>query len=277
MTSPDPDIEPLIDALRDDLPEPKEADRLRARLTAAGIIAGGVVAAPSTAAGTQGLAALGGASAQVGVVSKAAAVFGGSKVLLAAVVLAGSALPVTAYLASSSTEKAESRAVARDLEASERQVALPGATDSLPPTVATAELPVATPTEREPARPEGKAVTNGERSVALPPAPLSPKPRLAEPEVSNERRTEVEAPPPRGAVATFAALDRQPAASTLREETELMDRALSALRSENHDAARNLLREHAARFPKGALAPERERALERLKHAELSDARAKER
>ncbi len=113
MTSPDPDIEPLIDALRDDLPEPKEAERLRARLTAAGIIAGGVVAAPSTAAGTQGSPRWA-AQPPGGVVSKAAAMFGGSKVLLAAVVLAGSALPVTAYLASSSTEKAESRAVARD-------------------------------------------------------------------------------------------------------------------------------------------------------------------
>ena len=61
MTSPDRDLEPLLDALRSDLPGPKEADRLRARLTAAGIIAGGIVAAPSAASGAQGLATLGGA------------------------------------------------------------------------------------------------------------------------------------------------------------------------------------------------------------------------
>jgi hypothetical protein len=276
MTSLDPDIEPLIDALRSDLPEPREAARLRARLTAAGVIAGGVVAAPSTAAGASGLSALGG---QAGVISKAAAVLGGSKVLLAAVVLTGSAVPMTVYLASSSTEKAESRVVARDLEAFERQVALPGATGSAPRTVATAERPVATPSKREPARPEATGVARGEPPIALPPAPLPAKPRapgpraLAEP--ANERRSEAEAPA--SAVATFAALERAPAESTLREETELMDRALSALRSGSHEAARRLLGEHAARFPKGALAPERERALERLKQAELSDARAGER
>jgi hypothetical protein len=275
MTSPDPDIEPLLDALRADLPEPKEANRLRARLTAAGIIAGGVVAAPSTAAGTQALSALGGVGAQAGVVSKAAALFGGSKVLLAAVVVAGSALPVTAYLASSSTEQTENGAVARAREVEERGTVPPGSTSAAPRAVATAELPVATPPERELARPEAAAVATAERRVALPPAPLASQPRAARAASPNESPAELEPSAP--AVATFAAVERQPVASTLREETELMDRALSALRSGSHAAARSLLREHAARFPNGALAPERERALDRLKHAEISDERAKER
>ena len=65
-------------------------------------------------------------------------------------------------------------------------------------------------------------------------------------------------------------LDKRSPESTLREETELMDRALSALRSGDTANARELLRAHATRFPNGALVRERERALVRLKDAESS-------
>jgi hypothetical protein len=259
MTSPDPDIEPLIDALRADLPEPKQAERMRARLFSAGIIAGGVIATPGAAAGSSGLSALSGAGAQAGVVAKAAAVFGGSKVLLAALVVAGSALPVTAYIGMGSPEIAETRAVA-----------------TAPRTTAAAELPVATPPERALVLPDSTVVATRERSFALPPAPVVPTPR-APAKTANTPPPQAEAAPTKASVATFAPLDQRPAESTLRAETELMDRALSALRSGNHASARSLLKQHATRFPNGTLSPERERALERLNHAELSDASAKER
>ncbi len=276
MTSPDPDIEPLIDALRADLPEPKQAERMRARLLAAGIIAGGVVATPSAAAGATGVSALSGAGAQVGVVSKAAALFGGSKVLLAAAIVAGSSLPVTAYLAVSSPKEAPSVAIPSAREGQELEVVPPGATSAAPQTVATAEPPPATP-ERALPLPAATVVANGERSAGLPPVPLAAAPRAPRSVTQGEPRARVAGASTQPSVATFAALEGRPAESTLRAETELMDRALSALRLGSHANARSLLKQHAARFPNGALAPERERALERLNQAELVDARARER
>ena len=76
MTSPEPEIDPLIDALRSDLPDSEHERRVRARLIAAGVIATGGIAAPGTAAGASALNAAGGAKA--GVLAKAVALLGGS-------------------------------------------------------------------------------------------------------------------------------------------------------------------------------------------------------
>jgi hypothetical protein len=160
-----------------------------------------------------------------------------------------------------SPERAESRAVA----------AVPA-----PRATATADLPVATPPERALVLPDSTVVAARERSFAPPPAPLVPAPR-APAKAANSPAPEPETAPTKASIATFAPLDQRPAESTLRAETVLMDRALSALRAGEHANARGLLRQHAEQFPNGALAPERESALERLNHAELSDARARER
>ena len=53
-------------------------------------------------------------------------------------------------------------------------------------------------------------------------------------------------------------------ASTLREETELMERALVALKRGDRATARHWLMQHAQRFPNGVLVRERERALARV-------------
>jgi hypothetical protein len=52
--------------------------------------------------------------------------------------------------------------------------------------------------------------------------------------------------------------------SALRAEAELLERALSALHAGELKAARHALSQHAERFPRGALRPERERAEQHL-------------
>jgi hypothetical protein len=54
-------------------------------------------------------------------------------------------------------------------------------------------------------------------------------------------------------------------ASTLLEETRLIEQALAALGGGDRASARYWLGEHARRFPDGLLLPERRRALERLR------------
>ena len=94
---------------------------------------------------------------------------------------------------------------------------------------------------------------------------------MAAPEPTTARRpSELPAAAPPSAVAVFPALENRSRESTLREETELVDWALSALRSGDTAGARALLQEHAQRFPNGVLVRERERALERVKHAETA-------
>lgn len=56
-------------------------------------------------------------------------------------------------------------------------------------------------------------------------------------------------------------------ASTLREEIALLDRALRAREAGDLARARATLDEHRARFPSGALSPERDRMLAELEHA----------
>jgi hypothetical protein len=70
----------------------------------------------------------------------------------------------------------------------------------------------------------------------------------------------------------FAAPDapaRAPqAASTLADETRLLDSAFAALTAGNRERAAQLIGEHEARYPQGLLTKERERA--KLRLSELS-------
>lgn len=106
------------------------------------------------------------------------------------------------------------------------------------------------------------------------PAPVSTAPALAprveappvevvvEEPVAVEAPVAVPAPAPRRKPAARHAAPPAPPASDLAEETRLLRDADRALRAGNTAKAISLLDEHAARFPKGALAPER--AAERL-------------
>lgn len=58
-----------------------------------------------------------------------------------------------------------------------------------------------------------------------------------------------------------------PPVSALSEEARLIEQAMLALGAGDDDGARRFLEEHARRFPAGALAREREKALERLLEA----------
>jgi len=66
-----------------------------------------------------------------------------------------------------------------------------------------------------------------------------------------------------GAAASDAAVARN---SGLEAETRLIEQALRAARAGERDQALAWLSEHQRRYPNGKLAPERQRALDRLQH-----------
>lgn len=81
------------------------------------------------------------------------------------------------------------------------------------------------------------------------------------------RRTEAPAAPSRSEFAHDAPNDVR-SATTLSEETRILDRAFAELAAGNEAAAAALVAEHEARYPRGLLVKERERAKIRL--SELS-------
>jgi hypothetical protein len=246
MTTPEPEIDSLIDALRADLPEREHADRLRAKLIGAGVIVGGGIAAPTTAAGASALNAA--ANAPAGLFSQAVAWFGGSKIGLAALIVAASAaVPVASYVTSDSKHEVAPRSARANVaRRAQTTAAVPGAAEP------SSREPAPAPAELAPVAAESRRV-----KPSVTPAPL-------------ERRAEsaLVSPAPGPAVAAFPAASSQPSEGTLREETELVAKALSALRAGDTVKARGFLAQHARRFPSGMLVRERERALERVEHAE---------
>jgi hypothetical protein len=75
---------------------------------------------------------------------------------------------------------------------------------------------------------------------------------------ATKRRESIASAPERGRTEKVRA-------STLGEETRLMEQAMLALGEEDRDLAQRSLDEHARRFPRGLLVPERERAREHLR------------
>jgi TolA-binding protein len=73
---------------------------------------------------------------------------------------------------------------------------------------------------------------------------------------------------PEGVAAFDASAAEAPDEGTLRAETALLEQALAALKHGDLAAARRELARHAAQFPNGHLAPERERALARIREKE---------
>jgi hypothetical protein len=246
----DEDLELLTEDLRADLPAPADEARLRSRLVAAGVLGGAGVMAPGGAAAA-GVASTSGAFAKVLALPLAAKVGG-------VLALAGAATVPWLYGAPGTAEHAPNAGAASapttpttrlGTRVETRRTAQPA---TLPATESATPLAVsAVSTE---------AARGARASRALGPAP---KPA---PEAAPALDSPASAGTPTAAVAvgSFPVAASAPVDDgTLREETALLERALAALSRGDRVTARRELETHAARFPNGHLAPERERALER--------------
>lgn len=264
----DPEMDALVAALRDDLPSERDSARLRMRLSALGLatsapFVGGAAAASTTSAAGTALQ-----SAALGSAGEAALQVGGwtwaLKVGAVAVASASAVAGPAWYL--QSRPRAESAAAV----ASARVLETPARTSPARAGVEknSAPLPVldepataaATPSpEAAPPRSAARAV--GVAAGAPLPAELGPP---------SAAPVAVESPSSERATAAFAA-DAPPVlapssleGTTLREETLLIDGALSALRAGDSARAGALLAEHQRRFPSGLLHRERARAERKL-------------
>lgn len=261
MTHRPGDVDDLLAALREDLPDLEDERRVRARLTAAGLAVGGSAAAAggstaATAASAAGTAAAGGGGTAVSAAAQATAwgvaaakLVGSTKVLLAVgVVVAGAAYPVASSLMAPTTPATVSvtSPVNATVEATLPAAAEPkGAVIAPTQTVASVGGPL-----REP----GAAGQRRNQDAA------SATPWSAPRAVSKVAPDTVK---PDTRAATPNAIPAAEVAS-LEMETALIERALSALRQGDTASARYWLAEHERRFPNGALVLERRRALERL-------------
>jgi hypothetical protein len=249
MSTREPENDPFIAALRDDLPTEHDQARVRARLLSAGVLVGTGLAAPGVAAG--------GAVAS-GLLPKLLALPMMAKIGLAATVVGLSAAPIAGYVAESDAGKPQSAPHSAPRQAAEVRPALTTATTSvataLPPPESTPAEPAKSPRERVRSLPEFS------RDVALAPTAAEAP---AGPSVGS-----FEAP-----AAPAAPIDE----GTLRAETALIERALAAIRAGDAMRARALLTEHGERFPNGLLVRERERALELARHSDGTKSTAVER
>jgi len=231
MTASDDD-DPFTRALRDDLPLASDEARVRSRLVSAGVLAGAVAAPVGTAAAAGGITAK--------VVALPLAVKVGASLAFVGLVT----VPVVSHLTSpppSSRPSVTVAAPARPVPVEKAARAPRNETARAAPAEAATEpgpVGVAAPAAQETARPSLR-----ERATTPVAAPATPLPSIASFE-------DTAGPKP---------LDE----GSLRAETALIERALSALKRDDVATARAALAEHARRFPNGHLVRERERALER--------------
>jgi len=235
----EPEESVLEDALRRDLPSADAEARLRRRLLAAGVVVSNGIA--TTTAAASGAAAT--SASATGVLAKALGVSWGIKLGLTAAV----AIPTLGLWL-------DDRGAAPQDPAPPPAVVLATATEPKPAPVAPAPaLPLVPGAAAEPAiavaseRPlerRARPVVEAPEAVALPPRPSQSD---------------------FGAVAAAASPH---APSTLGDETRLLDAAFAALSAGSLARAAVLIAEHEARYPRGLLAQERERAKTRL--SELS-------
>jgi hypothetical protein len=218
---------------------------------AAGVLAGASVVIPSTAA----------AATSGGIFSKLGSLPLTLKLGASAVVAGAAALPVYQGI-SSSNEVVPPPAVVAAAVTARPGSSVPKLAENpsveLRPEVPPAAAAEGAPTAFAPAH---------ERAVARPQALQArssgaPGARPAPEQAASER-----------AVGTFPVVGGAPESApvdegTLRAETVLMERALTALGRGDFTTADRELTAHAARFPNGHLRRERERALERLRGKE---------
>ncbi len=251
MTSPDSDVtdvDPFIEALRCDLPSDEQERRIRARLVGAGVVAGAGLIMP-------GVAGAASATANAGLVPKLALWSWGAKVGLAGLIVAVG-VPIASELAKTETSAAPPTVVTatRVAQAQNNGDSRPHraeqASSAAPPITFRSTTPAAIPQAASPlelarrTRPQPEV---SRRDAARPgTAPTADAPSVGGfPEIETSSAA------------------RGPQESSLREEAELIERALSALRSGERTAALRWLAEHSRRFPDGQLRRERDRARER--------------
>jgi hypothetical protein len=231
----DPEDSLLEQALRRDLPSPDTEARVRRRLLAAGLALGNGVATTTAAAGS---AASG--TATTGLIAKVVGLSWGVKLGFAAVV----AIPTLGLWLDARTEhrpKLRPTLVAPARPA----VALPEQAQTLPNPARAVELAAPQP-ER------GARKTVGPAATAE--APLPPNSDVASPVQPSQGDF--------GAPEPAATAPQVP--STLAEETRLLDGAFAALAAGDRSRAAQLIQAHQARYPRGLLQKERERAELRL-------------
>jgi hypothetical protein len=230
MNPGEPELDPFTEALRLDLPSARDSERVRSRLVSGGVLAGAGVIAPSVAATTGG-----------GLLAKLGALPIAAKLGASALLVGAAALPVWNRASKGGGEPPKS-SDARALGVAPAQPAGPAAERALrePAVVARAVSP--------------QAVSSPVRATPRPP---SAQARSTTPLAETWRSTP--------SVGSFPVTQVEPVdEGTLRAETALMERALSALRRGDYVTARRELAAHAERFPNGHLKPDRERAFERM-------------
>jgi hypothetical protein len=222
----------LEQALRSDLPTDEAAARMRRRLLAAGVAVGNGMAVTTAAAAGSAPGFI------AGTVAKVSALSWGVKVGFAAAV----AIPSLGLLAERATEQPAVAAVSAPARPAARAVEA-----AVPEARAPQRVAPAVEAPQEPS-PEPARVGMG--------ALLEVKPRTVEPALDPTRPSQLqfEAGEPASSKA----------ASTLAEETRILDAAFAELANGNEARAAELLREHEARFSNGLLKRERERAKARL-------------
>jgi hypothetical protein len=298
MTAPKDDDDPFIHALREDLPSATDEARVRARLLAAGLIAGGALSSSSAAAASGAALASKAVASQAGFLSKLALLPTAAKVGIATVALAGVSLPLVVER----LERAEpivAQAVAAKASAASAPLRAPAAPSAAPAPARASVLPARL------AEPEPVKVPAMDPLAVAPATKVRPRGATEEQGSVHKRTVSVRATKSRGhegdvpvaaevvAAPSAPAIESKPAVaaeplpavaaapvadappspappSTLGEETEIMERALTALAAGDHDHARYWLMEHARRFPDGLLQHERVRIRERLEREHRS-------
>ncbi len=193
-----------------------------------------------------------------------------------------SAPAASSSVAQLAADRGRASASGRELEngraraGSELGLAAPddGVASSPSPAASARDVALSDPNDDQPTRADDDSVQGAPLAAGSLPSSgrASASPAMAGPSASAltlEPASSVASDEPRGS-ASAAAFDSEPRPSladrtTLREETELIDGALSALSASNTTRAAALLAEHARRFPNGLLSRERARAERKLR------------
>lgn len=253
------ELELFTEALREDLPSARDEARLRVRLASAGILAGAGIITPAATAAATG-------TATAGVFAKVVALPLALKVGMSLALAGVAVVPlVHSRLRTLGAPAEVSRPTAR-------QVAVPllprttetrASTPAVVPAASAAQT--ASPASFEPKRAEAASAVAAEVGARA----LN---RAAREGASARNVGGSPVAPATPSLSGVGAFPVAPAASedegTLRAETALMERALAAMQQGDFKTARRELTLHAAQFPNGHLAPERDRALARIRETE---------
>lgn len=263
MTPDDSELELYTTALRGDLPKASDEARVRKLLAEAGVLAGSI-AAPG--------AALGAATTGGGVAAKVAALPLAVKVGGALVVAGIVATPVVRHAVMAS----EQRAMKATLSAPPDRIATAARARGSSPR-SSANTATGTELAAAPSNLEAPSVATAPVVEARVEPERSRTPSIGARASDGALRTASDTTPLGRSIPaspSVASFEVAPSSArdegTLRAETALIERALTALRRGDSAAARRALAEHSARFPEGQLVRERERALAKVAEKETS-------